>query len=484
MRRHGLAPHPEAVRKKESREAMQIREYDVVVLGAGSAGIAAAVAAARNGARTVLVEGGPTLGGELLTGMTIDGAINGKGEQIIGGVLNDLLAICREMGGFVAPLNDWRLIQYFAYDPEIMKIAIPQLIYDAGVDVLLYTTAEDVVRKGEEISGVVVRNKTGRTLLTAKAFVDASGDADLCYMANAPMLPDEGPGNPQPVSMMFRMAGVETEPLLRFVQQNPDYVAVGESDAIRGGRTDQQIVDEIYKQGHPCVFFRGNGDLLRGAIERGEMFPTALIMMQPTSPARKEICINATRVSLKNPLEPESLSLAMRSLMQQVRQCSDFLIRNVPGFEKACLSGLAPRIGIRETRRIEGDYVMTREDVLEARKRSDGIAKGCHHVDIHQDGTGQIRIPVAHGGSYDIPLASLLPKTLSNVVVAGRCLSASRDAHGSARVMGGCMGMGQAAGALTAMALRQNRSADLRAVGVDRLRERLLEQGAVLSGTA
>ncbi|MBL0932493.1 MAG: FAD-dependent oxidoreductase [Alphaproteobacteria bacterium] len=463
---------------------MNAKECDVVVLGGGSAGIAAAVASARNGARTILIEGGPMLGGELLTGMTIDGAINARGEQISAGVLDDLLALCRQMGGFVAPLNDWRLIQYFAYDPEIMKIAVAQFVYDAGVEVLVQTYAEDVVRVGETVTGVVVRNKSGRTLISAKAFVDASGDADLCFMAGASMLPAEGPGNPQPVSMMFRMAGVETEPLLRFVRENPDYVAVGESDAIRGGRTDQQIVEEIYKQGQPCVFLKGNGDLMRKAIERGELFATALIMMQPTSPARKEICINATRVSLKDPLSPESISNALRSLVQQVHQCAQFLIRNVPGFEKASLSGMSPRVGIRETRRIEGDYVMTPEDVLEGRKRADGVAKGCHHVDIHQDGTGQIRIPVANGGSYDIPLGSLLPKGLGNVVAAGRCLSASREAHGSARVMGGCMAMGQAAGTLTAMSLRQNAAVDVRAIGVERLRARLLEQGAVLAGTA
>src|SRR5690606_1231167 len=147
------------------------------------------------------------------------------------------------------------------------------------------------------------------------------------------------------------------------------------------------------------------------------------------------------------------------------------------------LSGLAPRLGIRESRRIEGDYVMTADDVLSGRKREDGVAKGCHHVDIHQDGTGQIRIPVADGGSYDIPLASLLPKTLSNVVLAGRCLSASREAQGSARVMGSCMAMGQAAGTLASLALTHSNMQEVRMVPVSMLRERLREQGAVLDRT-
>jgi hypothetical protein len=415
--------------------------------------------------------------------MTIDGAINGRGEWIVGGVIDDLLAICRQFDGFVAPLNDWRLIQYVAYDPEIMKIAVAQLVFDAGVEVYLHSFADEVVSADGQIDGIIVRNKQGRTLFAAETFVDASGDADLCFMANATMLPADQHSNPQPVSMMFRMSGVETEPLLAFVRDNPQFVAVGESEAIRGGRTDQEIVEEIYRQGQPCVFFKGNASFLGNAIARGEMFPTALVMIQPTSALRKEVCINATRVSLKDPLSPTQMAGAMRALVGQVLQCSRFLKANAPGFENAALSGMAPRIGIRETRRVEGDYVLTEDDVLGARKRDDGVAKGCHHVDIHQDGTGQIRIPVADGGSYDIPLGSLLPKGLRNVVVAGRCLSASREAHGSARVMGGCMAMGQAAGTLAALAIRQNSKSDVRSIGVTRLRQTLIQQGAVLENT-
>jgi hypothetical protein len=284
--------------------------------------------------------------------------------------------------------------------------------------------------------------------------------------------------------MMFRMAGVETGPLLDFVRENPESVAVGESEAIRGGRTDREIVEEIHRQGQPCVFFKGDGPFLGGAIARGEMFPTALIMIQPTSAARKEVCINATRVSLKDPMATAELGGALKTLMNQVRQCAGFLRARAPGFENAALSGIAPRIGIRETRRIAGDYVMTAEDVLEARKSPSGVAKGCHHVDIHQDGTGQIRIPVTGGGSYDIPLASLLPRGLENVAAAGRCLSASREAQGSARVMGSCMAMGQAVGTLAAMAVSAgNGGTPLRAVGAERLRSVLKAQGAIIEGT-
>lgn len=462
---------------------MKYLQFDVVVLGGGSAGIAAAVAAARNGARTALVEAGPMLGGELLTGMTVDGAINGRGEDTVGGVLTDLLQRCRDMGGFVKKLNDWRLIHYIAYDPEIMKIAVPQLVFDAGVTVYLQTFAEEVVTEGAKVTGLVVRNKGGRHLMTAKAFVDASGDGDLCAMAGAEMLKVGRDEKPQPMSMMFRMAGVDSAALLSYVREHPECVAVGESDAIRGGRTDREITEEIYRQGEPCVFFKGDGPLLGGAIRNGDMFPTALVMIQPTSDRRREVCINATRITVDDPTRPENLATAMRVLTGQVLQCARFLQKSVPGFADATISGMSPRIGIRETRRVAGDYVLTAEDVLEARKREDGVAKGSHHVDIHQDGTGQIRIPVADGGSYDIPLASLLPRGIDNVVVAGRCLSASREAQGSARVMGSCMAMGQAAGSLTAMAANHSNHANVRDIPVARLRHTLRDQGAILDGT-
>jgi hypothetical protein len=462
---------------------LNTQHFDVIVLGGGSAGVAAAVASARNGARTALIEAGPMLGGELLTGMTVDGAINGRGEDTVGGVLTDLLQICRDMGGFVAKLNDWRLIQYVAYDPEIMKIAIPQLVFGADVTVFLQTFAEDIVQEKSTIRGIVVRNKGGRHLLTASNFVDASGDGDLCAMAGAEMLSVERGEKPQPMSMMFRMANVETDALLSYVRQNPECVAVGESDAIRGGRTDREITEEIYRQGQPCVFFKGDGPLLGDAIHRGDMFPTALIMIQPTSDARREVCINATRVTLDEPTRADNMATALRVLSGQVFQCARFLRQSVPGFGSASISGMSPRIGIRETRRVVGDYMLTEDDVLQARKRDDGVAKGCHHVDIHQDGTGQIRIPVADGGSYDIPLGSLLPKGIDNVVIAGRCLSASREAQGSARVMGSCMAMGQAAGSLTAMAASQSNHSKLRDIPVQRLRHTLRDQGAILEGT-
>ena len=157
--------------------------------------------------------------------------------------------------------------------------------------------------------------------------------------------------------------------------------------------------------------------------------------------------------------------------------------RSIPGFENAAYSGVATRVGIRETVRIEGLRTLSEDDVLQARKFDDGVAKGSHHVDIHQSGTGQVRIPVRDGGSYDIPWGCLVPTGVANVAVAGRILSADRGAHGSARVMGPCLGMGQAIGTAATMLHEGGRGQGFAEVDVQALRARLLGDGAVLNGT-
>jgi len=203
----------------------------------------------------------------------------------------------------------------------------------------------------------------------------------------------------------------------------------------------------------------------------------------PVSLQRKEVSVNTTRVSGVDATRPEQLAAALPDLLDQVWTCAGFLRKYVPGFEDAHFAGLAPRIGIRETRRIMGDVVLGAEDVLQARKCRDGIAKGGHHIDVHGDGTKQLRRPIRTGGSYDIPFGCLIPRRLRNVLVAGRCLSATREAQGSARVMGTCMAMGQAVGTAAAMARSANNFEDIRSLSLGALRACLKEQGAVLEGT-
>ena len=457
--------------------------YDVVVVGGGAAGIAAAAAAARNGSRTLIIEAGPILGGELLSGMSLDGVLNARGEYVVGGISDELFAECRQMDGFIGPIHDHRLICYVCVDPEVMKIAVARVLARYGVTPWLYSFVEDVVVDDGTVHSLVVVNKRGRTIVTADQFIDCSGDGDVAAQAGAPFEVSDHTGQLQPISLMFRMSNVQTGPLLKFAQANPDSLAVGESDYIRGKHTDQELVDKLVEQGQPSLFFKSEGPFLGDAIRRGDLAPTALIMIQPTSARRQEVCVNATRVGGDiDGTDTRKLSATVATLMEQAWQTSVFLKRHLPGFEQAHFAGLAPRVGVRETRRIMGDHVLSKDDVVSGRKYPESVvAKGAQHVDIHQSGTTQIRIPIANGGSYDIPFGCLLPKGLHNVLVAGRCLSASREGMGTARTMGPCLAMGQAAGTAAAM-IRAAGLVEVRQLPMADLHGRLREQGAVLDG--
>jgi hypothetical protein len=247
--------------------------------------------------------------------------------------------------------------------------------------------------------------------------------------------------------------------------------------------TPKQCAQNLYDQGQPAVFFKAGGPLITQGIERGELQETALIGIIPVSKERKEVSVNTTRVANIDATDSVALSQTFNTLTDQAWRSIAFMRNNIPGFENAYFAGLSHRIGIRETRRVVGEYVLTGEDVLSARKRDDGIGKGSHHVDIHQDGTKQVRIPVADGGSYDMPYDMLVAKGIRNLYVAGRCMSADREGHGSARVMGPCMAQGEASGLGAALSIRTNRPGDLRSVDVGMLRSELKGQGAILDGT-
>lgn len=461
-------------------QKLGLRQYDVVVVGGGAAGIAAAVSSAQSGAKTLVIESGPTVGGDLLSGLPIDGCVNGLGEWIVGGVAKELFENCKEMDGYIGPVFDWRLIWGVCVDPEVMKLATVEILARHKVTTLLYTFAEDVVMERGRVTGIIVVNKNQRTLITANVFIDCSGDGDIATLAGAPNEKGSPTGEFQPVSLVFRASGVDFQAFLEFVRDNPEQFILGESPV--HNKTAAECAMEIYKAGYPFAGLNAKASLLKTAIETGEMFPCTALYMWPTSMGRREIGFNTTRVANMDATDTEALSQTLTTLVQQVKMALGFAKRHVPGVTNAHLSGVAPRIGIRETRRILGEYILQANDVAEGRKFADGIAKGGHHIDIHGSGTFQKRVPVIGGHSYDIPYGCLIPQSLSNVLIAGRCLSSTREANGSARVMGQCLATGEAAGTAAAMCVELGHS-DVRKVPTQDLRQALRAQGAILEGT-
>jgi hypothetical protein len=462
-------------------QTLKSKHYDVVVVGGGSAGVAAAISAKKLGANVLLIEAGPALGGELVSGLPIDGCLNSRGEWIVGGVARELFNDLDAAGGYIGPVFDWRLIWGVCLDPEMFKLVIVETISKYQIPVLLYTFSEDVVVDNSgRVQGIIVVNKNGRTLITADVFVDCTGDGDVAMMAGADFLHGGDNGEFQPVTLVFRMTNVDYKGYITHVRDHPEEFILGESPVI--DMTAEQCAKEIYNSGHPFAGISASGPLLGRAIQSGEMFPCTAVYVWPTSVQRREVGLNTTRIANLDATDTENLSKALSTLTTQVNMAMRFLQTKVPGFESSYLSGVAPRIGIRETRRILGEEVLETEAVIAGEKREDGIAKGGHHVDIHGAGTSQKRIPVEEGKSYDIPYGTLIPRKLRNVLVAGRCISSTREANGSVRVMGQCMATGEAAGAAAAIAVR-NDLADVRDVAISELRHTLRDQGAVLDGT-
>jgi hypothetical protein len=344
----------------------------------------------------------------------------------------------------------------------------------------LQTVVEGVLATGDgSVRGVSTVGRGGRSVYLAAQLIDCSGDAWLPVKAGAQTVAaDEA--ELQPVSLVYRIGPVDFERYLAFVRDNPDEFLLGENPAI--GLSPAECARRAYDSGMPHVALSCDGPLLGGAIASGEMYPCTFVFTWPTSLARREVGLNTTRVAGIDATDDAHLSDVFADLAEQVVQGLAFGRKHLPGFDSAGLTGLASRVGVRETRRIVGEYTLTADDVISGRKRDDGIAKGSHHVDIHGSGTAQLRIPVQDGGSYDVPFGALIPVGLKNLLVAGRCLSSSREANGSARVMGTCLGTGQAAGVAAAMAVQRG-IADTRDLPVNELRQSLRKMGAVLDGT-
>lgn len=416
-------------------------EYDVIVAGGGPGGIAAAVAAARVGATTLLVERYGFLGGAG-TAMMVNpwmsySAAGRPAEQIIHGVLQELIEGMEAMGMYGHPK------QRTAFDPEALKVVAERLCLEAGVH-LLYHTFLAGVKLGDDnetIQAVQLANKSGLVELKAKMFVDATGDADLSALAGA--IVEQGrevDGLCQPMTLNFRMADVD-------IDRMP---------------TRQEITDKYIK-----------------AKERGELTCPRENVLWFYANQPGVIHFNTTRIILKDATDPWQLTEAEIEGRRQVQELVTFLKKEIPGFEDSYLQTTAPQIGVRESRRVMGEHVLTAEELLAACKFDDVIARGSYPVDIHNPtGEGTIIQRLKEGEWYDIPLRSLIPLKVQNLLVGGRPISANHEAHSAIRVQPIAIAIGQAAGAAAGLCALNNvlpRSVDVKLV-----QEALVEQGASL----
>lgn len=418
------------------------REVDVVVAGGGSAGLAAAVAAAREGASVILLERHGFLGGTM-TATTLGGIcglyslVDGAPVQMVEGFAEEVRARLEASGGSRGPLP-WLQTASLPYDLFILKTVLEDLAQEKRLELLYQVRLTDVIASEEEVSHVVVQGRGNPFAIRARSFVDCTGDADLCALAGGALEYDTE--HLQFPSAMFRMGGVDT---VRAAQ-----VTRAEMHA---------LLEEAVTDGYDLPRTAGGIYSVRDGIAH----------------------LNITKVKVDgrppDPLDAADLSAAEQEGRRQVRTYLEVFRRYVPGYEQAFVLDTGCELGLRETRRITGDHVMTVEDVLEERRFDDTIGVNCWPVEDHGAGRKTKWVWLSPGGYCQIPYRALLPKGLKNVLVAGRNVSATHDAQASVRVTANCFSMGQAAGIAAV-----HWGEDLRAADVPALQSRLLAAGATL----
>lgn len=427
-------------------------EADVVVVGAGSAGVAAAVSAARTGASTVLLERHGFLGGTSTAVLDTFYGFYLPGEdprKVVGGVGDEVVERLEELGPVVRRPNSFGAGTGITYHPEHLKVVWEAMASEAGVRTLLYATLQDAWRADRTVREILVATKAGLRRIRGAVFVDASGDADLCHFAG---LGYELAGEVEPAQTLtttFRMCNVDLE--RRREISKADLVQLMREAAARGD------YDLPRREGSDHI------TPIDGV--------TATIMTRLDSFSRVDgRVVNAT--------DPDFLTAAETHGRRQALEYVRFLRGRVPGYENASLAGFSAQIGVRETRRVHGDYRLTREDVLTGRQFDDQIGLCGAPIEDHHAGTDTLWSYPPPGAAVGIPFRTIVARDADNVLVAGRCFSATHDAHAAVRSMAQCMAMGQAAG--TAAGLARTAQTPPRELSSPVLQERLRTGGALL----
>ena len=455
---------------EKAREAPIVHAPDVLVIGAGPAGIGAAVAAARGGAKVLLVERYGFLGGNLTAAMVnpMFTFHDIHGEQVIRGIAGevvDRLVKITASPGHVTDLT-FDNASMTPFDPEGMKLLLFDMVEEAGVTLMLHSMFSAATAADGLVQHVIVENKSGRQAIRPKFVIDCSADADVVARIGAPFVKGrESDGAMQPVTLFYRIGGIDYTVLRRWMKDN--------RAKLKDAPTDAEI------DSSSTLAFLGLSELVKEAMAAGD-FPkdAAPRILMYQLPKEGQIAVNCTRLQGIDGTRADDLTRAEVLTRRQAWQIHRFLQKYVGGFEKSHIVDTGVQVGVRETRRIVGDYTMTEDDVLTGRAFADGIACGTFAIDIHPpDGKQQI-FTGSGRAVYEIPYRSLLPQHVDNLLVAGRCISATHTAFGSIRVMATAMGIGQGAGAAAAIAVRRNITS--REVDVGEVRRELLRQGQYL----
>lgn len=440
--------------------------FDVVVAGGGPAGINAAIASGRAGAKTLLIERYGFLGGMSTVALVYPWMTfhTNSGKQVIKGIAQEIVERLMDIDGSPGHLRDTVGFTYSVtpYHPEKYKLLALEMLEEAGVQVLVHSFVDKVEVEGNQITSLGLATKSGPIRVLAKRFVDTTGDADIAYLSGAPCLKGRDQDHKtQPMTMKFRMRGVNLEKVKEAMKANP-------SNFYKKTPIDE--LDQIPLTGVQGFYKEWNESGV--PINRDQVLFFA-------GPEEDEVLVNCTRVQGLDGTDVFDLTAGEKEGRKQVLMMAEFLQKKISGFEKASISAVGTQIGIRESRRIDGHYALTIEDAVTGRKFADTIALSGYPIDIHDpSGKGVHAKDIEGDGSYGIPYRCLVPKKIENLLVAGRCISTTHEALATTRLTPSAMATGQAAGAAAALSITdQVVPKDL---DIDKLRKHLADNGVVL----
>lgn len=444
-------------------------ETKALVVGGGPAGVSAAIASARNGAETFLVEQHGFLFGMATAALVphFNGVANRQGELVVKGILHELIQRLEKCGGGLGYLEYpyWGID--VPYDHEILKTVALDMLLDEGVRILLHTFASDVLVQGERVKGIIIQNKSGRRIILAERVIDCTGDADIAAWAGVPFEKGRsGDGLMMGTSFQFKLNNVDLDRVAEFVKRQPPS-PIRFVTAVKPGQTKPSFVRIV-------------GDMPDKAREEMDL-PKDFDRFYLESMRDGVAIVGHPHVVEIDPNDTHDLTRAQIEGRRRVFLLFDALRRYVPGFESSYVALIPPSIGIRESRRIQGKYVLTEDDITRGRDFDDSVARGAYPIDLHgltDDMTFFERFEFIEAPYYHIPYRCMVPVNRGNLLVAGRCISSDRVAFGSLRIMPVCMALGQAAG--TAAALSIKTGVGLSEVDTEQLRRDLRNQGALV----
>lgn len=460
------------------------KQYDVVVMGGGMSGVFAAIAAARNGAKTLIMDQNGYFGGSLTA--------NGVGpmmtffageKQVIKGLGEEMVQRLQQKGyspGHV--LDSTNYISYVTpFSAEGLKIVFDEMISEAGAEVLFHTYLIGVEKEDEQITHIVVANKDGVSKVSSKVFIDATGDADLAVMSDVPFqLGRETDNAAQPMTMNLKVYNVDTQALRQEVLDHPE----------KFPRLNRDL--DVMKNTEILSFVGFDDEFAKAKKEGRINIPREDILFFETNTSG-EFIMNTSRIINENGASAEGLTHAEMIGRKQCEELYHFLVDSIPGFENAKVAYTGPNVGVRGSRQIKGVYTLTNKDVLNNKKFASTIAHSGYPIDIHNpEGEGTVSVhssqseEVKHeefdksvfDNYYRIPYEIMITNEIDNLIVTGRCVSASFEAQAAIRTTPTMTAIGQAAGTAAAQAVSSEEN--VRSINIKELQHTLIKQGSYI----